>query len=158
MQDQVSGKRRFKAVVIDLDGTLCNVVHRLKHLDPTHPEYDYEAWNDALVNDEPNDWCLFLLRMLFKKGFAVILLTGRPERVRQITKDWLIRHSIQYDKLLMKPDEYDHMPSEDFKDIAYEKFIKPNYDVLFCLDDTAKVSQMWRSKGLVALQCADDDA
>ena len=43
------------------------------------------------------------------------------------------------------------------KQEIYENYIKPKYEVLFCLEDRTHIAQMWRSLGLVCLQCSNDD-
>ncbi len=37
----------------------------------------------------------------------------------------------------------------------YAKYIAPHYDVTFVVDDRKSVVDMWRSCGLVTLQCAE---
>jgi hypothetical protein len=39
----------------------------------------------------------------------------------------------------------------------YEKYIKDNFNILFCLDDRNQVVNMWREIGIKCLQVQDGD-
>jgi hypothetical protein len=45
----------------------------------------------------------------------------------------------------------------EVKEEIYEKYLKGVVDIAFCIDDRQSVVDMWRSKGLVCLQCAKGD-
>ncbi len=87
--------------VVDIDGTVADVRHRLHLLAgaPTHA--DWVQFFDA-AGDDP----------LIPEGAAVahelatehtiVWLTGRPERVRALTEDWLHRYELPASRLLMQ--------------------------------------------------------
>lgn len=147
-----------KTIICDLDGTLCNTDHR-KHFMEQKPK-DWNSFYAGIPNDTINRWCYDIL-WRFNSGKAVncmdvILVSGRPEKYRSVTEEWLLKHDVLCSGLFMRKDG-------DFRDDAivkkeiYEQHIEPFYDVLFCIDDRQRVVDMWREQGLVCLQCAKGD-
>lgn len=144
-----------RAVIIDLDGTLCDVRHRT-HLVRQSPP-DWGAFFAACVDDTPNHAVLSLLHMAADAGYAVLLVSGRPEESRGLTEQWLARFGLaRHAALLMRPDG-DFRPDAVVKREIYETTIAGHYDVVFAVDDRAVVVQMWRDLGLTCLQVAEGD-
>ena len=146
-----------KAIIVDLDGTLANVEHRRHFLKETPP--DWRSFNESMVTDTVNEWCHTLMKRMqggTYGGRSILLVSGRGEEYRPHTEDWLEELIIDYDKLLMRP-AGDFRADEIIKREIYEEKIKDFYDVLFVIDDRSKVVKMWRSLGLVCLQCCEGD-
>ena len=141
---------RSKGVIIDLDGTLADVDHRLHHI-KKNPK-DRETFHSLMGEDEVNLWCLELLEAMKGKGHRIILVTGRAETYREDTVNWLERKKIPYDELYMNPDK-GVVKDYDFKKTVYENFIRDRIDVLFVVEDRSRVVDMWRELGLTCLQC-----
>ena len=139
----------MRAVIFDLDGTIANVEHRRPFI--TGEEKDWKSFNESCGMDTPNEWAVNLVRNL-RNFYRIVIVTGRSADFLDVTTEWLQKHGIQYDQLAMR------MPGDYRKDNAvkkeiYEAYIKPYYDVEFCVDDRQQVVDMWRSLGLVCLQC-----
>lgn len=140
---------KIPAIIVDLDGTLANCDHRLHHL----KNKNWGSFYAFAKNDSINVWCKDIVNSIWDKHcWTIIIVTGRPESIRHSTADWLISHRIP-GVLYMRSD---NDRREDFivKREIYEKRIKENYDVRFVLEDRKQVVDMWRSLGLVCLQCA----
>src|SRR6188508_1812220 len=75
-----------QSVIFDLDGCIADCSHRL-HLLEGKPDWD--AFFAGAGADLPIVHNLLLLHMFWKKGFTIILMTGRPERIRSDTDQWL---------------------------------------------------------------------
>ena len=143
-----------KAIIVDLDGTLCNCEHRL-HL---VKEKKWDEFHAACKFDEPNEWCKDLV-IRYMRDHQIIFLTGRHESARGLTEKWLKQHLKLEDSeyvLHMRPDR-DWRPNTAFKEEIYNEFIKDYWDVVFAIEDRDRVIKMWRRLGLVALQCARDE-
>jgi len=142
-----------KAIIVDLDGTLCDSSHR-KHFVETDGKKDWNKFYDGMVDDPINQWCYDIISTV---GYYIIFVTGRPSKYRKMTYDWLKKHTI-YDSsnsiLLMRPNENFEKDSI-IKERLYKEEIKPRFDIQFCIDDRKQVVDMWRSNGLVCLQCAE---
>jgi uncharacterized HAD superfamily protein len=139
-----------KAIIVDLDGTLANVNHR-RHFVENKKNKDWKSFNANILKDELHLWCREIMNRM-KTDHTIIIVSGRTDALKADTLIWLQRHDVHFDEIYMRKDK-DNRDDRIVKKEIYEKFIKPDYDVLFVLDDRAKVVAMWRAEGLVCLQC-----
>lgn len=138
-----------KAIIVDLDGTLADITHRRKFVEGKTK--DWKNFNRNIIKDDLNSWCAEIIRRMIP-DHHVLLVSGRTDDLKQETTDWLKKHSVPFTDLMMRP-EKDYRDDTVVKREIYEEKIKPFYDVLFVIDDRAKVVKMWRETGLVCLQC-----
>ena len=85
--------------VIDLDGVLADVRHRLHHL-----ERQPHNW-DGFFAGIPDDPVLAEGRAVVDRlapDHDLVYLTGRPERTRKATEAWLQRHGLPRGELIMR--------------------------------------------------------
>lgn len=139
---------RKKVILVDLDGTLCNIEHR-------RPLLERKNWKEffrLMPFDKPNEWCVTLCNALTSTGTEIIFVTGRHEEYRQITENWLSQYGFKQ-QLFMRP-EGDYRQDAIVKTEIYNSKIEPYFEVLFCVDDRQQVVDAWRALGLVCLQCA----
>lgn len=141
----------MKTIICDLDGTLFNIDHRLHFLD----KKDWDGFFDAVPDDTPNQWCVDLLHAMILAGHEVVFVSGRNERVREITERWLDVLGFGGAKLYMRP-EKNREPDYLLKHAYYKKHLK-FLDILFVIEDRKQVCDMWRAKGLTVLQCDEGD-
>lgn len=147
-------------IICDLDGTLCNIDHRLHHAQATPKNWD--AFFAEIPQDTVNDAVHAVLRAWLNEQEVpyeqrkVIFCSGRPERCRHDTTMWLMKN-------YRGPigDAYLHMRKDgDFRrdDIVKEEILNAHIDkdrVMFVLDDRQQVVDMWRRKGLQCFQVAE---
>lgn len=145
--------KKSLAVIIDLDGTLCNNAHRQGYVGKV-PK-DWKRFYNGIHRDKLNEWCDMIIDGL-NYQVKILLVTGRPETFKKQTIAWLNKYLINYDMLYMRG-EGDFREDCITKEEIYLKLIKPRFKVLFCIDDRARVVAMWRKNGLVCLQCAEGD-
>ena len=141
---------KSKAIIVDLDGTLCNVNHRVCHVQKE--EKDWKAFNEGMVHDGLYFWCFELIESMRKQGYKIIFVTGRDDSYRSHTIDWLKKHNVSYDQLYMRT-QSDHRGDDLIKKDIYETSIQKKHDILFVLDDRLSVVKMRRQIGLICLQC-----
>ena len=102
-------------VLFDIDGTIADIAHRRVFLDQSPP--DWASFNDAMGADTPNAPVVSLYRSLWNAGtYDIILVTGRNERFRKITQQWLAWNEIPFDRLIMRADKdnrADHIIKEE---------------------------------------------
>ena len=139
-----------KAILVDIDGTLADVEHRVHHVQAKTK--DWKAFNDGMIHDELNHWCADLIKAMKKEAYKIVFITGRGESYREPTVDWMNKNKIEYDELFMRP-KADRREDFEVKKELYENSIKEQYKVLFVVEDRASVVKMWRELGLVCLQC-----
>lgn len=87
--------------IVDLDGVVADVRHRLHHLEGRRRDWD--AFFAAASEDPPLDEGLAVVGRLVE-DHEVVFLTGRPERCRADTERWLERHGLGGHRVVMRPD------------------------------------------------------
>jgi hypothetical protein len=97
--------------VIDIDGVLADVGHRLHFLD-RRPK-DWKGFFAAARTDPDHPEGLALVGEL-AVDHEIVLLTGRPEGCRADTEAWLADHGIGFELLIMRPTT-DRRPAADVK-------------------------------------------
>jgi uncharacterized HAD superfamily protein len=142
---------KIKAIIVDLDGTLCDVEHRVHHVQSA--KKNWKSFNELMVHDSLNDWCFELMEAMSARGYKIIFVTGRGEQFRTPTENWLNKHNVNYEHLYMRG-LLDQREDSDVKEDIYTTQIKENYQVLFVVDDRKSVVARWRLLELVCLQCA----
>ncbi len=144
-------KKKSKSIIVDLDGTLCNVDHRV-HYVQSKPK-DWGSFNRSMNLDSLHEWCFELIEAMRARSYKIIFITGRDEDYRSATEEWLKKFQVQFDLLLMRP-AGDYREDSDIKEELYTNFVKLNHNVLFVVDDRKSVVERWRKLELVCLQCA----
>jgi hypothetical protein len=87
--------------VIDLDGVVADVRHRLAYLE-RRPR-DWEAFFAGIPDDPLLPEGLAVVQRL-EPDHEVVYLTGRPERTRAATQAWLDAHRLPHGQLIMRAD------------------------------------------------------
>jgi predicted kinase len=152
---------RFKhdnvtALICDLDGTLCNIDHRLKYVrDEDKKKRSWPKFFEAIPGDGVNGWCLGILNGLCH-SMDVVLCSGRGEEYRQLTEDWLADNDIPYLSLYMRRAK-DYRQDALVKEIILDFELLPYYNIVMAIDDRKQVVEMWRRRGIVCLQCAEGE-
>lgn len=136
------------AIIVDIDGTLANNQERRLLLEETK---NWDVFNSSVERDFLNVWCNEVINK-FKSTHKIILVTGRREICKSDTLLWLKQHQVDFDDIYFRGAE-DFRKDEIVKEEIYNNFIKEKYNILFVIDDRANVVKMWRSLGLVCLQC-----
>ena len=85
--------------VIDIDGVLADVRHRLHHVHD-RPK-DWAAFFAAAPDDPPLDKGLETARRL-AEVCDVVYLSGRPEHCRQDTLDWFEKYDVPPGELILR--------------------------------------------------------
>jgi hypothetical protein len=130
-------------VVFDIDGVLANSDWRAERI----PNWEY--FYEGIPEDKSFSEGICLLRSLYLTGNKITYVTGRPERTRSQTSDWLKRHFVQwYDsqRLYMRKDD-DHRPSDVTK-LEILKII----DADVVIEDEPKVVEALKNAGYSVLQ------
>lgn len=142
-----------KVVLFDVDGTLADISHRRIFLERSPP--DWKLFNSSIVDDVPNTPIVELYRALWSASlYELILVTGRMERYRQVTEDWLNEFSIPFSRIIFRHDDdfrEDSIVKEEFLDVLKDE----GKTILFVVDDRKQVVDMWRRNGITCLQCAE---
>ncbi len=132
------------AIICDIDGTLA--------LFGDASPYDRDFSKDIL-NLPVRD-----LLCLYNKTCKVILVSGRKDKYREQTEDWLNHNAVPFDFLYMRKTQPDGIqePKDDIiKKEIYEEYIKGKYNIEFVIDDRPRIIRMWRDEGLFVFDVGD---
>ena len=154
---------RKNILICDLDGTLCNIEHRRVHVATTPKNWD--SFFYGIEDDSVNEAVMSVLQEMtlgncgctYGEQREIIFCTGRPERTRAATVEWLRRaDEDRFDPsnytLYMRKDG-DYRPDDIVKEEILNNHIE-KARVLFVLDDRQQVVDMWRRNGLQCFQVA----
>ncbi len=132
--------------VIDIDGVLADVRHRLVHLDK-RPK-DWGSFFREAAKDLPLSEGIDAARRL-AEVYEVVYLSGRPEHLRKDTLAWFRRHGVPEGELHLRP-RNDFRPARDFKVSMLRRF-NDRAPVALLVDDDALVLEAARSAGFDVL-------
>lgn len=134
-----------KAILVDIDGTVAEIDGR-------------SPFTYTLVStDKPKKWVIDRVRDAYKHGIHIIFMSGRPDSCFADTEKWIDRQvGISYFDLFMRP-AGDGRQDAVVKLELFDKHVRHNYNVLYCLDDRKQVIEAYRSIGLNVLDVAGHD-
>jgi hypothetical protein len=136
---------RSACVVLDIDGVLADVRHRLTHL-ATRPK-DWDAFFAAAPRDDLlAEGANFAAEAA--KTHDIVYLTGRPERTRADTDAWLKKHRLPEGALVMRR-EGDRRPAVLVKIQALRK-LRETKEIALVVDDDTQVVEAVRAAGFKA--------
>lgn len=141
-------------VIVDLDGTIADCGHRLHHAQAKEwDEFQNAADQDPVLVDIAD-----LVRELSRSSY-IIILTGRNERYRHKTIQWLEAAGLDgsYEELIMRP-EGDFSQDAAYKIEQLEKRFGDKAGILanvwLAIDDRDTVVEAFRNYGITTLQPA----
>jgi hypothetical protein len=85
--------------------------------------------------------------MLLAPTLRRVLLTARPMTIRDITVEWLGRHDVAWDLLVMRP-EREFSPSPVAKRHAVRELRAHGFEVLLAFDDDRRNVDMFHAEGI----------
>jgi predicted kinase len=164
------------AIICDLDGTLCNVDHRLHTVRPPKEwaeeialaksekrpnvhgwKANWPAFFDGIPGDGVNQWCQDILFSMQEKGHKIVFCSGRPDNHKRATKDWLCNKTGYYNPILFMRPRGDSRDDSIVKEIILDFEILTRFTPYFMIDDRKRVFEMWRKRGFTCLACANGD-
>lgn len=132
------------AIICDLDGTIALLNGR-------NP-YDASSCGNDLLN-----FPLYDILTQFS-DIQLIFLSGREDKFRLQTDQWLAEHFSFTDFKLFMRATGDSRSDDIIKEEIYHKEIEPNYCIRYVFDDRLKVRRMWWRLGLPLFSLGDPDA
>lgn len=141
----------MKTILFDIDGTLADIRHRRIHLERKKP--DWQAFHAEIGSDTPNGPIVELYKSLWMAAtHELVLVTGRHERSRTLTEQWLAWNEIPFGRILMRADD-DFRADYVIKEEILMELLKTGKEIEFVVDDRQQVVDMWRRNGITCLQC-----
>lgn len=130
-----------EAIIADMDGTLVDV-SGIRHLLDGPGRFD--AFHRESVNCPPHAWVVDAARTHHAAGRAVLVVTARQARYRNLTAFWLAMHGVPSDAMWMRATN-DGRPDYEVKREILAK-IRQRYTVVRAYDDNPNVIRLWEQE------------
>jgi hypothetical protein len=144
----------MKYVIVDIDGVICNLEHRLHLLEKD----ELDSFFEYCKYDEPVEVVCDLLKVIMNQ-YQIVFCTSRLEKMRESTSNWIgeyISPHLTYDKnLLMRKND----------DMREDIIVKPELlkeaginrdDIAFIFEDRLRMVEAWRNLGIPCFWVADE--
>ena len=146
----------IKLIVFDIDGTLSDPSHRLKHI--AGEKKDWDKFYSEVEKDSP----IYPMLQLFDvyklatfPQFKVVCITGRPERTREATLNWFKRYAEHLpDEIYMRKD-HDYRSDVEVKKEWIKKLHEQDQEAWIAFEDRDRVVKMYRDLGIQCCQVAE---
>jgi len=164
----------MRCYLFDLDGTICDIDHRLHLIHPKagqsvgqnrndqNPETVFKPnWDQFFrecAHDKPITPVIHLAHALMLRE-PVLFVTGRDENVRDLTMAWLGRNVASPALLEARTKLYmrkhgDHRQDHEVKGELLTQIKLDGYDPIMAFEDRDQVVAMWRKAGITCAQVA----
>jgi phosphoglycolate phosphatase-like HAD superfamily hydrolase len=132
-----------EATVFDCDGTLVDV-SGIRHL--LNGPGRFDAFHKASIDCPPHQWVAEAAKAEHAAGRAVLIVTARQAKYRNITAMWLAMHGVPSEAMWMRANG-DSRPDHDVKREILAK-IRQRYNVTRAFDDRPEIVKLWRSESI----------
>lgn len=139
-------------VIVDLDGTLALDEPRAERYLRGPEGKQWPQYFAACGDDEPNDAVIQLVRLLKYSGKRIYIFSGRLDSVLKETKEWLSKHNVPYDKLVMRP--ADNRIDDTILKLQWTVEHEVKDRIWLVLEDRQRMVDAWRKAGYTCLQVA----
>ena len=139
-------------VLVDIDGTLADVRHRLHHIRGARK--NWKAFFEAMDRDTPIASTVAWVQSL-AENHEIIIVTGRPQQYRNRTLAWLKKNKIPFSDLFMRNDG-DHRPDYEVKKEVLDCW--PKQRIKLVIEDRPPVHDMWLQQGIRCVLVESDEA
>lgn len=133
------------ALIVDLDGTLCDT-SAIAHL-VEGEDRDFAAFHQASGEAPVDEQVRADVLAAHDRGLAVLVVTSREFVWRDLTLDWLVRHEIPYEQLVMRI-VGDYRPDVKVKAEMLDQLVADGYVVREAWEDSPDVADLWRERGI----------
>jgi hypothetical protein len=133
------------AAIVDIDGVLADTSARQHLLERPSGGRDWDAFFAAAGDDLPYSEVPALVREL--PTDVVVLVSGRPDWLADLTADWLTRHGMRWDLLLVRR-RGDRSGAARFKRAVLGSIRDTGFSVEMAVDDDERVATMYAAEGV----------
>lgn len=141
-------KTKIPAVIVDLDGTICETEHRVQKF-MRGKKKDWKGFYEAMDLDEPRHDVVKRVEEFMEMGFTILLVSGRPEEYRARTQKWFADKGLGFETLpLFMRKTGDFRPDTIIKKEILDEHIRDKYEINCAIDDRPSVIRMWGENGI----------
>jgi hypothetical protein len=139
-----------RCVLVDIDGVLSDASSRQHYLNNPEGRRDWRGFFGAVGDDLPLSAVPTLLALL-DRSLTIVLLSARPSWVLEVTVDWLQRHQMRWDLLILRGDDDEVGDAADFKRGVLFELRESGWDIALAIDDDERIIEMYRAEEQAAL-------
>lgn len=143
-------------VLCDIDGTIADCSHRQMYVQGEGKK-DWKTFFSMMDEDTPIESTLKLVMEYKAKGHDIILLTARPEDYREITEEWVARHTNIDPITIIMRNSGDKRPDNEVKQQMFETYFKDKYPIETMIDDRPVVIRMWKEIGVPVIDVGNGE-
>jgi len=151
----MKNNNRKPAVLVDIDGVLCQVGYEVG---PT--EFKWEEFMAADLDRKPIEEGIGLVRMLISQGLYPVFLTARPEYIRFQTEQMLAEygfHGLCYMASVKATEQgggknYQTYQALEKNRIIQESNLMEEFEFVYAIDDQERNCNVFRALGIPTLQ------
>jgi hypothetical protein len=138
-----------RCVLVDIDGVLADASQRQHFLNNPEGHRDWQGFFGAVGDDRPLQAVPALLHLI-DPATTVVLLSARPSWVLSITIEWLHRHGLRWDLLILRGDD-DVTHAASFKRGVLAELRASGWKVALAIDDDELIIEMYEAESQAAL-------
>lgn len=133
------------AVIVDVDGTLCDV-SSVRHHVLTRPK-NFEAFHEGSLHCPPHQRALDYVSEAADEGHDILIVTGRMAMWRDNTVEWLRDNMPRgWVGLWMRP-QGDYRTDVEVKREIHTELAK-RWDIVGAIDDNPSIVALWQELGI----------
>tara|TARA_Y200000002_G_scaffold211913_1_gene174835 strand:+ start:1173 stop:1601 length:429 start_codon:yes stop_codon:yes gene_type:complete len=132
-----------KTVICDIDGTIADNKHRQHYMEG---KKDWDGFFSEMHLDKPIYQIINKIKILKDSGNEIVFLTGRPEKYRLITENWLKKYFSFEINLLMRKDNDRRNKLEIKKELFIQNF--KSSEIECCFENDLELLELWEEIGL----------
>jgi len=132
------------AIIVDMDGTLADV-RSIRHHVRARPK-DFDSFHMESANVPPHQHVVDQVRQAKSDGHAILIVTARSAKWRNVTAMWLALHDVPSDALFMRGDKDHRKDTEVKKDIL--DMIQESWNVVHAIDDNPSIIELWQQHNI----------
>jgi predicted kinase len=141
----VKPAEKLTGIIVDLDGTAVDV-RPIRHF--VRGKYrNFDMFHRSSLFCAPNPEVIEMVVDAHNNGFAIIVVSARVERYREVSEVWLNQHlPVPFSNMYLRPED-DNRPDFEVKHDILKK-IREDYSVAVAIDDNPFVRQNWTENGI----------
>lgn len=134
------------AYIVDVDGTVANLDHRLHFLNQQPKNWKMFSSAEQLAKDNPIVPVIEVVNALWPFN-DIVIVTAREgtQNAQNATINWLNQHDIPFNQIFFRK-ERDYRPDEIIKSEIYDE-IEHHWEIKAVFDDRPAVVEMLRNRG-----------
>lgn len=131
----IQNESLLKCCVFDMDGSMCDISHR-------NP---YDA--STCIYDKPIEHVVGLSKLLFNTGYKIFFFSGREDKHKAMTEEWLNKY-FGYEYSLHMRETSNKEDDRLLKERLFNSHIKDKYNCKIWVDDRLRVCEWVYQAGL----------